>query len=660
MAKTHVVVSKPSVGVPSAAPLAAGVSAAMSVGVTTRVASSQRIPTGVAGTMVAGTLAGAGSGSGSFYALPSDRATLWKPGVTYNGGLPSGAWPQRTELAWASGDQRSRIQAEINAAHSAFPNGVIVRLGAGSWNVNSGDVTIPSNVVVKGAGYSGGLHTTIITCTNGATNNSYQPGARGYVPIITIGGSENQGTSIALSANATKGAYSVTVASAAGLSVGQYVMIDELSGAAYRTDPQGIGQIWANTDFSVVWQRHNPGIQTDDPFPDALSWFCRNDRPQNEIKKISAIVGTTITFDSPFHKDYFTSRTAQLTPYTGITTNAGVEDIECSRGSNGNIRFEGAASCWVKSVNVHHWLNENICINNSFRCELRDSYLHDACWPEPGGAGYAISLGFGSSEILIENNISYWACKVMVARCAGSGSVFGYNYCDVAFDSGNPEWQEVHLNASHMLGCHHVLFEGNYAPNADSDKTHGNSTYHTFFRNHLSSRRKAFTTYDGLSQNDATNSPGMMRCAGMAAFSRYMSWVGNVLGLSGAMSGFIYEDTTNSGMVSSTKGIWVLGWDDWYSYLPQVQPDVGLPATTLRDFNFDYLTNQVHYHGIGGLGSGNGLTAPGTTLPDSMYITTGKPSFFGANQWPWVDPVGATKLYTLPAKARFDAGTPFA
>jgi hypothetical protein len=41
---------------------------------------------------------------------------------------------------------------------------------------------------------------------------------------------------------------------------------------------------------------------------------------------------------------------------------------------------------------------------------------------------------------------------------------------------------------------------------------------------------------------------------------------------------------------------------------------------------------------------------------------THKPAFFDAGRgytWPWVDPVGATKLYVLPAKARYDAGTPF-
>jgi hypothetical protein len=48
-------------------------------------------------------------------------------------------------------------------------------------------------------------------------------------------------------------------------------------------------------------------------------------------------------------------------------------------------------------------------------------------------------------------------------------------------------------------------------------------------------------------------------------------------------------------------------------------------------------------------------------LPDSLYLSK-EPDFFNAGSgytWPWVDPVGNTKLYTLPAKARYDAGTPF-
>jgi selenocysteine lyase/cysteine desulfurase len=43
-------------------------------------------------------------------------------------------------------------------------------------------------------------------------------------------------------------------------------------------------------------------------------------------------------------------------------------------------------------------------------------------------------------------------------------------------------------------------------------------------------------------------------------------------------------------------------------------------------------------------------------LSDSLYLTS-KPAFMGSNPWPWVDPTTGT-TYTVPAKARFDAGTP--
>jgi hypothetical protein len=39
------------------------------------------------------------------------------------------------------------------------------------------------------------------------------------------------------------------------------------------------------------------------------------------------------------------------------------------------------------------------------------------------------------------------------------------------------------------------------------------------------------------------------------------------------------------------------------------------------------------------------------------------PAFFSAGRgyaWPWVNPTGSPQLYTLPAKARYDAGSPFA
>jgi hypothetical protein len=46
-------------------------------------------------------------------------------------------------------------------------------------------------------------------------------------------------------------------------------------------------------------------------------------------------------------------------------------------------------------------------------------------------------------------------------------------------------------------------------------------------------------------------------------------------------------------------------------------------------------------------------------LPKSLFLIDA-PAFFAGFAWPWVDSTGSTRLYTLPAKARYDAGTPFA
>jgi len=74
-----------------------------------------------------------------------------------------------------------------------------------------------------------------------------------------------------------------------------------------------------------------------------------------------------------------------------------------------------------------------------------------------------------------------------------------------------------------------------------------------------------------------------------------------------------------------------------------------------RQGNYDFVTNsQIWYATYGG----DGTTSTGSpqTLPNSLYLTSA-PAFFGTMTWPWVDPSTGT-TYTLPAKARYDAGTP--
>jgi hypothetical protein len=176
--------------------------------------------------------------------------------------------------------------------------------------------------------------------------------------------------------------------------------------------------------------------------------------------------------------------------------------------------------------------------------------------------------------------------------------------------------------------------EGNYSFNADSDYTHGNAIYLTFLRNWLTGQRKSFTDSSGS------------RTVGLAYGSWWDSFVGNVLGREGQMAGWVYEDAAMAGTNADwgDKDVWKLGYDPerWQMYA-----DPKVLSTVIRDGNWDWLTSSVHWH----------KTPAGFTIPDSLYLP-GKPAFFGANPWPWVDPIGATKVFTLPAKARYDAGHP--
>jgi hypothetical protein len=600
---------------------------------------------------ITGTSIPGGDPSGSI--LPADRnagANWSSAGLLSIGGIPSRTTVCATVRPRGSGqDDTTHIQNAINSC----PAGQAVSLGAGTFTIAEGNfVLLNKGITLRGAGPG----ITTLQRTNGAKVGSYQPGSKPS-PMIIVGPQRwnNNITSTTLTADAAAGTKSVAVANPSGFSVGQIVLLDEASGAGWRTDPQERGQIWASPDFRVVWQKHNPAQSYDDfdanTYPymsgSAGCWFSNCDRPTNEIKQISAISGNIITFNSPITISYRASHQPRLYYYqTPHTTNAGIENMTLSGGDDGNLRFEWAAYCWAQNVENESWLGEGFAIDNSFRVQLEGFYVHNAVWPVPGGGGYAISLSHGSSEILIENGISVQANKVMVVRSSGAGSVVAYNYMDDGYIGGQEAWQEIGVNGSHMAGSHHMLFEGNYGFNMDSDKTHGNSIYHTFFRNQGRGVRARFTSIRDTVVDDTNKLPGgngPLRAAGAMAYTYWFSWIGNVLGAPGAMNGWTYETKFTGG----SPGIWMLGWDDVSPY----PTDAQVADTALRHGNYDYVTKSVHWD----------PAITNQTLPNSLYLSQ-KPAFFSAGSgyiWPWVNPTGTPQLHTLPAKARYEAGTPF-
>ena len=606
--------------------------------------------------------------------LPPDRdaSANWKSaGLQSVGGIPNRKTVCATVNPLGSArDDTTNIQNAI----AACPLGQVVQLGAGTFTIAEGNyVLLNTGITLRGAGPGA----TVLQRTDGAKLNSDAPGSNPS-PMIIVGPqrwSSASGVTTTLTSDGAAGSSSINVASTYGFSVGQIVLLDEASGANWQPDVIWSSyQIWASPDYRVVWQKHKPAYTDVDDFDagqfpytaaSAGCWFSNCDRPTNEMHQISAISGNTITFDSPLTISYRGSHQAQLYTYNPAHTRyAGVENMTLSGGDDGNLRFEWAAYCWATNVESTLWLNEGIAIDYSFRIKLGEFYVHNAAWPVNGGGGYAISLSQGSSEALIEDGISVLANKVMVARSSGAGSVVAYNYMDDGYINGEDAWTEVGVNGSHMVGSHHMLFEGNLSFNTDSDQTHGNAIYHTYFRNFFRGFRKPFTALDGTSINDAANTPagvGPLRVAGAHAYAYWMSFIGNVLGsvlAPGLMSGWTYDcistlDTGSNAIPS--KCIWELGYMD-------INPngyDPHVAATAIRDGNYDAVTNSVVW-------AANDNTH---TLPNSLYKTQ-KPGFFNKGSgypWPWVVPTGSPQILSgcggacggLPAKARYDAGTPF-
>lgn len=618
--------------------------------------------------------------------LPADRdaSANWRmAGMLSARGIPN----RTTVCANISplGDGKDDA-ATIQKAIGTCPLGQVVLLSAGTFTVGDGHyILLNRGVTMRGAGPCAGNKTcTLIQRTDGCKPLS--PSSRGScgaspTPMIIVGPERynNDTTSTNLSTDVSAGSYSVQVASTAGFSVGQVVLLDELSGARWMPDVGREDKIWAAPDYRVTYDMHWPASSGDDPGActstgcggenTAFTWFSRYDRPTSEHHQIATINEHTITFDSPVTISYRTSHAAQLSHYQmPQTTNAGVENMTLSGADDGQLRFDWAADSWAYRVECTQWLGECIAIDFSFRIQLEQFYIHDGAWCEPGGGGYNISLSHGSSEILIENGISVRCDKVMVSRSAGAGSVTAYNYMDdgyICCNSTNPSigadrWQEIGLNNSHMVGGHHMLFEGNWGFNMDSDATHGNAIYSTYFRNWSTGYRSRFTNpFDGAIIDDINGLPrpggnGPLRGAATHIYTYWHSFIGNVLGTPGHMSGWVYH----AGDFTQHAAVFLLGYTDDQRYPHRTHDSKAdftfssPPGTTIAHGNYDFLNNAIGWD----------PTNDDHVLPNSLYLTQ-KPAFFTAGSgytWPWVNPAGSPQLYTLPAKARYDAGTPFA
>jgi hypothetical protein len=270
----------------------------------------------------------------------------------------------------------------------------------------------------------------------------------------------------------------------------------------------------------------------------------------------------------------------------------------------------------------------------------------------------------------------WYGNKNIVMRGTGGGNVVGYNYMDDAFGSTYPQSPEAGVNAGHYTTPHMELLEGNYAHNYKGDSYWGNSIYITVFRNQLSAHRAAhpplnkYTFTDGGCVYRYGDYDGRT-AVDVQAYSRYTSFVGNVLGQQGQVLygynsnscfdsfeiGWNYENLLNF-LQTNTVPTWQMGADQSHVNIDGNWAWVpGTYKLQLRQGNWDWFKQAQTWYPGSGIGA-SGFPGTGTpqAIPNSLYLHQA-PAFFCSNAWPWVQPSTGT-THTLPAKARFDAGTP--
>jgi hypothetical protein len=593
--------------------------------------------------------------------LPADRRTRWKPGLP--GGVPRVTTVYATVDA-AFGDGTKDATAAINGAIQAAGNGAtaasprVVYLPPGVYRITETIVIDHSYVVLRGAG-------------KGKTIVRMAAPNRG---VLALGRLRAYGAAVDVVGSVPREAAQITVADARDIQAGDVVQIDQLEDG----DARGTrGWVWR---FDTEWFMRGPRGHEDTSGPDSPGGY----RPIGEQVEVASRSGNVLALANVTHIAFPAAQRPQVFHTASAREGkpgvrySGIEDLTAQGGTNGMFGMLNAAFCWLKNVESDGshptFAGRHVGLFHCYRCEVRDSYVHHSSDYHPGGNAYGISIEAQSSDCLVENNVVYMLNKPIVGRATGGGNVVAYNYVDEAvLGSPTGPWQETAIDAGHAAFSHGDLYEGNLAPNLGTDSTHGNNGGIVFFRNWAFGR------------NTSGHASGNLRAIGVDGWSREHTSIGNVL-LQPGMAAWRQESAGNeslrrqlrialrdllsrlglrpppaisspvqfstTGATLDNPAAYRIGTNCWDRTTGQ-GPEYGRwdDGTALRLFyrhmDFDYASNAVYYDPAN----------PVRTLPDSLYLE-GKPAFFGALPWPWVNPVGVMKVETLPAKARFDAGRP--
>jgi peptidoglycan hydrolase-like protein with peptidoglycan-binding domain len=552
------------------------------------------------------------------------RIISWNDNVGVPGGIPdrstkcvTSACAALENAAAGYKDGTLDASALIQAALVSAPADTHVYIPAGTYLINTpinfNSTKTITDVTLRGAGPG----ETIL-----------KPG--GWTAITAGGGGLS--TERTVISGATKGATSIVVSDASGITPGKMLLL-------YQAD-----------DPDFYWSRWGEIDRT------------------GQYLMVTAVNGSTVTFEDPLIWDFTLNPRFKYNLYS-MVKRSGIEDltIDADASYSGSmIKFTYTYATWVKNVELKGGTgNDMVGLYVTLRNEIRDSYFHDSFSTSDG---YGILGQSGSTDrgattgLLVENNIFSGLRHAVVLEGDGGG-VLAYNYSRNIRWGSWPNYLVPDFNTNHGPHGMMLLFEGNIAAELQSDGYHGSASHQTLFRNWFSAKH-----------TDAART-GNRIAVDLTRYSYYHNIVGNILG-DPSWTPTWYE---MAGMPTypQTQSIYRLGYPNvgnngycqnigeyWYSAgcttvfksnegKAYGWIDTKVEDTLVRWGNYDYKNNSAQWN-AGEVASG--VTAPSSqSLPSSLYLSS-KPSWFGSLTWPAIGPDVSGLKNDIPAKYCYDRG----
>lgn len=621
--------------------------------------------------------------------VPEDRRTIWDPGIY--GGIPAdnivlGEFPgdigpasqHGVALSPSGGDDRAAIQAALTAAGQvASPTSrQVVKLNAGTFRIPGNlPLQIPSYVILRGT-LSGTTRQTII-------DQQFAPSQGEYREMINLtGGFTSWTTPVNCVGVQQKGSSTIAVADASGFSVGDIIAIDQTSdGSMWGTPGSGtwpggpinptFGDFVRPTDAPtgrfVAWvtslfyhRQPYPSMGTsgiEGSYPNSATWRhitqrCEILSIKDNILTIHDPNASNGRVGNPLHTTFFVKNNPQVYRVCGagndVARYAGLEDIKLqARGLNGQriVQFQRSYCCWAKNVETdgatNEWSGRHMQLYpHTVRCQIEGCYVHESDNYSQGANAYGINIA--GSNNLVANNVAWQLNKPIVLEGSCGGNVIAYNYADDAVIISVNNSQQESAISTHGSFCFFDLFEGNYTPNVTVDSTHGNNDKEMIFRNYCT----------GRNQNGFAS--GYERAISVDGWNWDVTSIGNVLWdpVNAAQINAVFSGR-NDPLFNGPEWVYLIGSNAW-NVETQDKPGAQQLDDGMALENFIAHMDYNPRDDAVLMDPSN----PVTELPPSLYLTE-KPAFFGALEWPWVDPEGAdhaARVKTLPAQARWVAG----